>query len=78
MTLQKQADIAKKLGLSTSFFCHIINGQRRPSPRRAVELEEITGIGRMVWLYGDILDLRIKLELAYGKINFTKGRPRKG
>lgn len=78
MKLQKQADIAKKLGLSTSFFCHIINGQRRPSSRRALVLEEITGIGRMVWLYGDALDLRIKLELVYGKINFIKGRPRKG
>ena len=77
MAKHTQADIARKLGLATSFFCHIINGQRRPSPRKALELERKTGIGRMVWLYGNHLELRQKLEEKFGEINFSKGRPRK-
>jgi len=72
--LRKQSDIAKRLGLSTSFFCHIINGQRRPSSKKALELEGKTGISIMIWLYGDVCKLRKELEAIYGKINFGKGR----
>lgn len=74
----KQTDIANELGIAASFFCHIINGQRRPSPQKAIELEKKSGIERMIWLYGKHHDLRRELEKKYGKIiNFSKGRPRK-
>ena len=77
MKRRKQTDVAKDLGLPPSFFCHIINGQRRPSTKKALDLEKRSGVARMVWLYGNVTDLRRELEAVYGKINFAKGRPRK-
>jgi len=77
MVIANQAKIAKRLEISPSFFCHIIHNQKRPSVKKAVELERISGISRMVWLYGDTHMLRVMIESVYGKINFAKGHPSK-
>ena len=71
-----QKEIAKALKLSTSFLFYIIQGKQRPSSARALELERLSGIGRMQWLYGSAPELRREIERVFGKINVKRGRPK--
>lgn len=55
--------IALKAEISPDFFSHILHG-RRPCPKAvAVRLEKVTGISKVIWVWGSPLEMRNALEL---------------
>jgi len=70
-----QKKLAGKLRLSPSHLCEILGGLKRPSSKKASQLERVSGVGRMIWLYGSKSEIKRELERAFGKINFGRGRP---
>ncbi len=64
--MRKQRDVAGELGLSGSYFNMIIKGYKRPGKNKAAYLEDKSGIGRMVWLYGTLDQLIENIEATYG------------
>ncbi|WP_448873205.1 hypothetical protein [Desulfobulbus propionicus] len=57
-----QKQIALRAEISPDFFSHIVHG-RRPCPKAvAVRLEMVTGISKVVWVWGSPLEIREALE----------------
>jgi plasmid maintenance system antidote protein VapI len=57
-----QKQIALRAEISPDFLSHIVHG-RRPCPRAvAVRLEMVTGISKVVWVWGSPLEIREALE----------------
>ena len=55
--------IALQAEISPDFFSHILHG-RRPCPRTvAIRLEKVTGISKVIWVWGSPLEMRQALEL---------------
>ena len=55
--------IALKAEISPDFFSHILHG-RRPCPKAvAVRLEKVTGISKVIWVWGSPLEMRNAPEL---------------
>lgn len=48
----KQTDIAKAAGVSRVHLNTIITGKKTPSPKLAIQLEELTGVARDIWVFG--------------------------
>ncbi len=69
-------DMAAKLGMQHSQLVTILLGRTRPSIKKAQSLQNISGIGRMVWLYASPGELKNALEAVYGEIIDGRGRPR--
>lgn len=65
-----QRKLAEVLKLNRSSLCNILHGRRRPSLAKAVALEKISGIPRLLWLFGDKVQLRREIKTLYGEINF--------
>jgi plasmid maintenance system antidote protein VapI len=53
-----QKEIAKSALIKPDFLSHIIRGRRRCPPSVAVRLEEVTGIERKTWVWGEPKDIR--------------------
>ncbi len=43
--------LAKNLGVTRQHIDHILAGRRTPSTELAAQLEKLTGVGRLCWLY---------------------------
>ena len=57
-----QKQIALRAEISPDFFSHILHG-RRPCPKAvAVRLEMVTGISKVVWVWGSPSEMRVALE----------------
>ncbi|MCP3887515.1 MAG: helix-turn-helix domain-containing protein [Desulfobulbaceae bacterium] len=57
-----QKEIAQLAHIQPDFLSHIVRGRRRCPPAVAVRLEEVTGIERKLWVWGDPKDIRQELE----------------
>jgi len=57
-----QKEIARLALIKPDFLSHIIRGRRRCPPAVAVRLEEVTGIGRKTWVWGEPQEIRQELE----------------
>ena len=57
-----QKEIAKLALIKPDFFSHIIRGRRRCPPLVAVRLEEVTGIERKTWVWGEPKEIRQAVE----------------
>jgi len=76
VTAITQGRLSNLLSLPASQLHGILHGYRRPSAAKAVHLEDVSGVERMTWLYSDHKEITRSLEKVYGKINFSKGRPK--
>ena len=57
-----QKQIALRAEISPDFFSHILHG-RRPCPKAvAVRLELVTGISKVIWVWGSPSEMRAALE----------------
>lgn len=54
-----------RLNVNKSYISRIINGGMRPSPQRARELKEISGVSVEDWLLLDEEKLRARILIAY-------------
>ena len=45
-----QKQLASLVGLSNSFLCDILHERKRPSPKNACKLENVTGVPFKAWL----------------------------
>lgn len=61
-----QRELGNLVGVSTKFICCILSGKQRPGRMNAQKLEEVTGIDRMIWLYGTTDEIKQRLEAVYG------------
>ena len=59
-TTQKR--IAQKALIGPDFLSHIIRGRKKCPPQVAVRLEQVTGIGREVWVWGGSRKIRQAVE----------------
>ena len=48
-----QKEIARLASIKPDFFSHIIRGRKKCPPGVAVQLEEVTGISRVTWVWGE-------------------------
>lgn len=46
-------ELAHKVNVSVKHIWSILNNKSRPSPELAKELERVTGVTRLAWLYPD-------------------------
>ena len=53
-----QKEIAQLALIKPDFLSHIIRGRRRCPPSVAVRLEEVTGIERKTWVWGEPKEIR--------------------
>ncbi len=53
-----QREIAQSALIKPDFFSHIIRGRRRCPPGVALRLEEVTGINRDTWVWGEPKEIR--------------------
>lgn len=60
-----QKYIAEKLGISRSFLNGIIKGRDKCPTRLAERLELLTGISRVVWVWGQPDEIRAALDERY-------------
>ncbi len=58
MNHHSQKDIVRLTGKSQSYVSEIFSRKKRPSPEFAEDLERVTGIHRLKWLYPDEYDER--------------------
>jgi len=70
----KQKDIAKKVGISQSYVCEIINRNRRPAWPVAKRLAEATGTSPVLWLEGTTEQIRQVLAGDIEDPYFLPGR----
>lgn len=61
-----QRELGNLVGVSTKFINCILSGKQRPGRMNAQKLEEVTGIDRMIWLYGTTDEIKQRLEAVYG------------
>ena len=69
MERMTQKELAQRVGITRQHFSQIKARSRLPSRKLAVRLEKITGIKRMIWLYGTTDEIREQLEhfFSHGK-----------
>lgn len=59
-----QREIARLAQIGPDFLSHIIRGRRRCPPAVALRLEEVTGISRVTWVWGNPTEIREAVEEA--------------
>lgn len=64
-----QKKIAQSALIGPDFLSHIIRGRRRCPPSVALRLEEVTGINKDVWVWGEPKEIRQAVE------NFVYSEP---
>lgn len=57
-----QKEIAQRALIRPDFLSHIIRGRKSCPPRVAEQLEEVTGISRVVWVWGKSKEIRQAVE----------------
>jgi plasmid maintenance system antidote protein VapI len=57
-----QKKIAQMALIGPDFLSHIIRGRKQCPPRVAVRLEQVTGIKRETWVWGDPKEIREAVE----------------
>lgn len=62
-----QKEIAEKADISPDFLSHIIHGRRRCPPAVAERLEDVTGICRMILVWGKTAEIRQAIRKVCGK-----------
>ena len=57
-----QTKVAKKIGITQSYFSKIINGRCRPHYQTAKRLEKALGIPLIVWMEGTAKEIQKALD----------------
>ncbi len=57
-----QKKIAQLALIKPDFLSHILRGRRRCPPPVAARLEEVTGITRVIWVWGEPEEIRAALN----------------
>ena len=70
----EQMKIAEWLGLKPAFLSRILNGEKRPSPKRSEALETISGIPIRHWLLLDHKELKRMVFIAWLATSKLEGK----